>query len=207
MKQFTILILISAMALVFTQCTAKPAKRTHENAIGFWVGMGGVGVGDTIGTGGVILGVNIKRFPKDFYNASFNANSGILINTRTKTYGIVADAGFNLLSDDLYRKEFWLDGKFPAGTQAFQFYGGPSLGTHLLISKKGKLEFNPTIGASAGMSMLFPPYRKYPESDLSLEGTLHTNIKDLILKPIRGKSNEIGPDYFRGGVLYNLYLF
>jgi hypothetical protein len=206
MKQFAILILISAMALVFIQCTAKPAKRTHENAIGIWVGIGGVRVSDTTGIEGLIVSANIKRFPKDFYNASFNANSGILINPRTRTYGIVADAGFNLLSDDLYRKEFWLDGKFPAGTQAFQFYGGPSLGTHLLISKNGKLLFNPTIGLSGGMSMLFPPYRKYPESDLSLEGTLHTNIKDLILKPIRGKSNEIGPDYFRGGVLYNLYL-
>ena len=204
------LILISAMALVLTQCTAKPAKRTHENTVGFWIGFGAAETGDTAEAAGLIAGVNIKRFPKDFYNASFNANSGILIGAarkKTLAFGIVADAGFNLLSDDLYRKEFWLDGTFGPGTQAFQFYGGPSLGVHLIMSKKGELWFNPTIGALAGMSMLFPPYRKYPESDLSFEGTLHTNIKDLILKSIKGKSNEIGPDYLRGGMLYNLYLY
>jgi hypothetical protein len=188
MRQFTILILISALSLVFTQCTVKPAKRTHENAIGIWVGIGGAGHGK-VGAGGYVVGVDIKRFPKNFYNASFNANSGIIFGYG---YGIVVDAGFNLLTGDLYRKGFWLDGAVAPGTQAFQFYGGPSLGANLLMSKNGKLGFNPTIGASGGMLMLFPPSRtsfgKYPESDLSFEGTLHTN-------------------YVIARILHNLYLF
>ena len=199
MRQFTILILISAMALVFSQCTTKPpAKKTHEHAIGIWFGIGGAESG-TVGAGGYVVGINIKQVVPHVF---WNANSGIFFGDG---YGISVDASAGLSTDELYRKEFWLDGTVPAGTQAFQFYAGPSLGANLLMSKKGKLRFNPTIGASGGMSMLFDPYRKYPESDLSFEGVLHANIKDLILKPIRGEKVE--PGYGMGRVLYDLYLF
>ena len=205
MKQFIILILISAMALVFTQCSVKPSKRTHNNAVGIWVGTSDLPDrnDEDYKIQSWAVGVNIKHLnPKVLCNSFFNANSGIHFG---KSYGISVDASAGLSTDELYRKEFWLDGTVPAGTQAFQFYAGPSLGANLLMSKKGKLRFNPTIGASGGMSMLFDPYRKYPESDLSFEGVLHANIKDLILKPIRGEKVE--PGYGMGRVLYDLYLF
>ena len=202
MKNFTALILTSALALVFTQCTVKPSKRTHSNAIGIWVGT--TDVSDSGAPENWALGVNLKHLPKhsvwDVFrprtNASLNVNSGIHFG---KSYGMSIEASYNVLTDDL---------EMMGGSAPFQFYIGPGIGASLINkntkSSKSNQKFEPKLGISYGGLVLFSPYRKYPESDLSLDGMVGMNMKNMIYK--NKKSNEIQPDFI-GRIIYNLYLF
>jgi hypothetical protein len=190
-RKFITLILISALALVFTQCSVKPSKRTHGNAIGIWVGTTDVEDVDKLENWAV--GINLKHLnPKksgwDFFrpgtNTSLNVNSGIHFG---KSYGMSVDASYHILTDDL---------EMMGGSAPFQFYIGPSLGADL-ISKNGKpFRFNPKFGASGGGLVLFSAYGKYPESDLSLDGMI--DMKNKIFK------NDLD---FISRIMYNLYLF
>jgi len=185
------LILISAMALVLTQCTAKPAKRMRTNAVGAWIGLSSIeGKDNKNGNNGerdtsevaLAAGLNIKHLnPKFICNSFFNVNSGIYY--FGKGYDIRADASFNLLTDDLFYN-FWLDGAVSGGP--FQFYAGPALGVNLM-SRNGKPLRHPTLGISAGWLMSFPKDGKYPLTrDLSLEVVI---LKGIMIR-----------------AMYNLYL-
>ena len=197
MRQFTILIFISFLALVFIQCTAKPSKRTHSNAVGIWFGTADLAVGndDNHKIQSWAVGMNIKHLnPKVLSNTFFNANSGIHFG---KSYGISVDASFNFLTDDLTMR---VDGN----SNPFQFYMGPSLGTSL-INKNGKnLRLDPKLGLNGGMLLLFPSSGKYPESDFSMDAMGTINIRDEIFKI--GKNHKITPDAM-ARFMYNLYLF
>jgi len=202
MRQFTILILISAMTSVFIQCTVKPSKRTHNNAVGIWIG-GASPVRDGSETalpvqdggetdppskgdngGSWAVGAGIKHLnPKFISNSFFNVNTGIHFG---EDYGISLDAGFNLLTDDLFY-EFWLDGNASGGP--FQLYAGPTLGAYLM-SKKGKpFRLNPTLGISSGLVIPISKSKTYPESDISFDMRI----------PIEG--------LFMARLMHNLYLF
>jgi len=194
MKQFIILILISAMALVFTQCSVKPSKRTHNNAVGIWVGTSDLPDrnDEDYKIQSWAVGVNIKHLnPKVLCNSFFNANSGIHFG---KSYGISVDASFNLLTDDLFMK---MDGD---QSSPVQFYAGPGLGASL-INKNGKhLSLDPKLGFAGGMSILFPPSGKYHESDFSMEGMMMDKIFQT------SKKHKANPDGIVR-IMYNSYLF
>jgi len=191
--KFMTLILISTLALVLTQCTAKPAKRTHNNTVGIWLGQSG-GLWED-GVDYQAIGVSIKHLnPKFISNSFFNANLGGHFNTKEETDVTSVEVGFNLLTDDLYMKSFWLDGTAGGGDDgaAVQYYIGPSLCANW-VSKNGKpSKFNPTLGFSGGLLMLWPKgsiSKTYPESDFSLN--VGIQMKGLIMARF----------------MHNLYLF
>jgi len=154
MKKLMTLILISALALVLTQCSAsvKSERRTQNNLVGVWIGV----------TGGekYVFGVNIKHFNPRFLilHTFFNASSGYYFGGKGGVNGMSFNTSFNLSTDEIYfhTKPFWLDGTAGGGTSPpFQFYVGPNLGANLIMSKNGKAFFklNPTFGATGGMSI------------------------------------------------------
>jgi len=203
------LILISALALVFTQCSAKPSKRTHSNAIGIWVGTADVPneSEDAYKMQSWAVGVNLKHLiRKDpiwnvfrpTTNSSFNVNSGFHFG---KNYGISVDASYHVLTDDL---KITLDGG-GSGSSSFQFYAGPSLGASAISKSSKPFRLNPKLGFSGGMLVLFPPSGKYPESDLSFDGMI--SLTDEIYEKAKtGKSSKNEPDGIIRAI-YHLYLF
>ena len=207
MRKFIVLILTSTLALVLTQCSAKPSRRTHSNAIGIWVGTADV-PNDDEGEYKIqswAVGVNLKHLIRNdpiWYifrpttNSSFNVNSGIHFG---KNYGISVDASYHVLTDDL---NITLDG---SGSGSFQFYAGPSLGASVISKSSKPFRLNPKLGFSGGMLMLFPPSGKYPESDLSFDGMI--SMTDEIYEKFKtGKSSKNEPDGIIRAI-YHLYLF
>jgi hypothetical protein len=137
-RKFIKLILISTLALVFTQCSVKPSKRTYSNAIGIWVGTADTDfLDDKVDKPQYwAVGINLKHLnPKksgwDFFrpgtNTSLNVNSGIHFG---KSYGMSVDASYHILTDDL---------EMMGGSAPFQFYIGPSLGADLISKMANRL--------------------------------------------------------------------
>jgi len=208
MKKFMTLILISALALVLTQCTVIPTERAHDNAFSIWAGVTGPidsddGKKEKKTKMTYVVGTGIKHYNPKFIliNSFFNANTGIHFG---RDYGISLDGGLNFATDDLVNS---LDGG-GNGSAAVQLYAGPSIGA-ALISKNGKsLRFNPTLGISGGLSMRSHEPGEPPEGDFSMEGVMHINMKDLfkITKADKNSSDkEAEPGLLIARLMLNIY--
>ncbi|GBU25540.1 hypothetical protein R83H12_02190 [Fibrobacteria bacterium R8-3-H12] len=180
------LIFISALALLFTQCTVKPSKRSHNNAVGIWFG-GNLPENEETATKSFILGANYKYVASHSgLNGSLNLQPGIIFGDR---YGINFDASIRALTNDLVANN----------NSAFQLYVGPGAGFSFFSRRDKMPEFNPNLGVVLGCLILFPAYKNYPESDLSVEAS--ADMKHRI------KAFKEKEEMSIGRVLYNVYLF
>jgi len=194
MKQLRTLIFITVLALLFIQCNIVPAKRDNNNAVGLWVG--------TTFNGELsdwVLGIDLKHLNSK--NTVWDLNSGL--NTVWNLYsgfylgdlnlgnnsGMSIAVGYHLLTDDLVSKTNGNTG---------QIYIGPNLDFRYLKNKGKTYKHSVNLGATLGALMLFPAYKSFPESDISIETTVYglTSIKDKTVK-----------EDATGRILYNVYLF
>jgi len=190
MKQVKILIFISALALFFVQCTVKPSERSHNNAIGIWVGFNGDENLDK--PGNWILGIDFKHLnskrwnPNAKTNTAWNVYSGLHFGEHS---GMNMDVSFNFLTNDLVSK---------TNGNTSQFYIGPSLGLNYLRDKGKLYKYSPKLGATGGMLMIIPEFDYFPESDITVEGSI--NYADKIIDKTK-KEDLIGR------FLYHVYVF
>ena len=180
-----LVIFLSVLALFFIQCTVKPSKRSHNNAIGIWVGSSML-ENDFNKDGNWILGIDLKHLnSKNIVsgaNSALNVYSGYHFGEHP---GMNMDVSFNVLTNDLVSKT--------NGT-ASQFYIGPSLGLSYLKGDGRLYKYKPKVGATGGILVLIPEYKFFPESDITVEGSMDVRKKTV---------NE--DDMLR--VLYHVYAF
>jgi len=136
--------------------------------------------------GNWILGIDLKHLK--------NKNDILKINTALNVYsgyhfgkhpGMNMDVSLHALTDDLVSKTNGI---------ASQFYIGPTLGLSYLKNDVGLYKYKPKVGATGGILVLIPEYKYFPESDITVEGSMDVRKKTV---------NE--DDVVR--ILYHVYAF
>ncbi|GBU24793.1 hypothetical protein R83H12_01428 [Fibrobacteria bacterium R8-3-H12] len=177
------------------QCTVKPSKRSHDNAIGIWFGLPlDSNEDENVKSKTWILGIDLKHLNSKNSiwdlntktNTVWNFNSGFHFGERP---GMNTDVSYYIMTDDLVSK---------TNGNASQFYIGPSIGINYLNTNGKSCKFNPKLGATGGMLMLIPEFKHFPESDIAIEASM--NFIDNILYKTK-KEDLIGR------FLYHMYVF
>jgi len=169
------------------QCTVKPSKRSHNNAIGIWVGT--TADSSMSSAGNWILGIDLKHLNSknsiwninERSNTVWNFNSGFHFGKRR---GVNADVSYYVMTNDLVSK---------TNDNIGQLYIGPTLGLNYFSINGKQYKYSPKLGATGGILMIIPEYKYFPESNIVVEYSAdlkYRTIKDDV-----------------GRILYHIYVF